>query len=697
MLRFPSVMNKRILILVALVTVLFTGKTILDIFSDRKQVVISSERLSRGFASALNEHAIRTFSNAENTLDTLIRDIRRLPRGGISRREERFHRLLASHKSRSPVSPLLFVVAGDGRLGAASSEYPVRKLDLSDSEYFRFHMKSPAGGVFISRPLNSRLTGSRQICLTKRISNPDGTLAMVVAISVDPLYFSDFYRTIELGKHDRIFLFRRDGATLALEPFNEKFMDRSFPSYRLIGKEWGGNAHAGTFRMKDGTLDGTRRIVSYRFSDSYPVVSVISLREHDMLARWRIRSIKSAGGAFLLMALVGTLGLLVYLQIRELKQSEDKYSLIATTANEGLWMLDAESRITYVNPRVADMFGYQPEEMIGRPIGSFMCQDELQDHEERMRLRRQGVSERYERRFRHRDGAEVWTVVSAAALMDEEEGYQGVVAMCLNVTDRKKSEQRQARLEKELRQAHKMEAVGILAGGMAHDFNNLLQSITAYVFLAKMSIAPDEEAQEYLHEAEKIANQASELGQRLLILSKGGVTLLRAASLPPLILSQVEPILEGTSVAGKFELPEDMPLVTIDEALIIQVISHLATNAVENMPQGGVLRISGRTMMVSSKHELPIPAGEYVLVSFSDTGDGIPAANLPKIFDPYFSTKESRTEKGIGLSLALCHTIIRKHKGMITASSLLGKGTTISFYLPVAGDETASPLFSRCQ
>jgi PAS domain S-box-containing protein len=695
MLRFPSVMNKPVLILVALATIVFTGKTLLDITSDRKQVVISSERLSRGFASALNEHAIRTFSNAENTMDTLIQDIQGVFLQGMPD-EKHLHRLLSGYMFRNPFSPILFVAASDGRIQAVSSEYPVRAKNISDREYFQHHLTNPDKNVYISRPINNRLTGSWLIFLTKRLSNPDGSLRMIVGISIDPLYFSDYYRTIELGKHDRIFLFRKDGAVLTLEPFYEKFMNKTLSTTQLIKKELPSEPRAGTFRMEHGSVDETSRIISYRFSGQYPVISVVSLREDDVLARWRNRSIKSAGGALLLVVLVGTLGLLVYRQVKELKQSEDKYSLIATTANEGIWTLDADARITYVNPRVADMFGYQPGEMVGRLICDFMCPDELSDHKNRMQCRKQGVAERYERRFQHKDGTEVWTVVSAAALIDDEDGYQGVVAMCVDISDRKKSEQRQSRLEEELRQAHKMEAVGILAGGMAHDFNNLLQSITAYVFLAKMGTEPDSEVQEFLDEADKISSQASELGQRLLILSQGGVTMLRSASLPPLILSHVSSALEGTSITGEFDLPVDMPLVTIDESLIIQVISHLTANAVETMPQGGTLRISGKALTISVKHDMPLSPGDYVHIAFSDTGDGIPAANLPKIFDPYFSTKEKRSEKGIGLGLALCHTIIRKHKGMISASSLVGVGTTINIYLPVASDDVPSPHPLQC-
>lgn len=682
MLRFPSVMNKRILILVALVTVVFTGKTLIDITSDRKQVVASAERLSRGFASALNEHAIRTFSNAENTLDALIQDIQGLSPQDMPR-EKQLHGLLAAYMRKMPFSPILFVAAPSGRLYAASSEFPARTVNLSDREYFQHHQNSTDKGVFISRPFNNRLTGTRLIFMTKRLSSRDGSLGMVVGISIDPLYFSEYYRTIELGKNDRIFLFRKDGAILAMGPFFDKIIDNKYPSSLITGG-FPPASHTGTFRMDRGVVDQTSRIVSFRYSDVYPVASFVSLREDDVLARWRSRSFKSAGGALLLVVLVGTLGMLVYRQIKELKQSEDTYSLIATTANEGIWMLDSEQRITFVNPRVRDMFGYRPEEMVGRLISDFMCPDELSDHESRMRFRKQGGAERYERRFQHKNGPEVWTVISAAALIDDEEGYQGVVAMCVDISDRKKSETRQARLEEELRQAHKMEAVGIMAGGMAHDFNNLLQSILGYVFLAKMSADPNSEVQEFLGEAEKISGQACDLSHQLLLLSQGGVPMLRAAPLRPLILSHVSSTLEGTPIIVEFDLPMDMPLVTMDESLMKQVFLHLTTNAIETMPQGGTLRVSGATLTISLRHELPLPLGDYVLISFSDTGAGIPEEHLPKIFDPYFTTKEKRSEKGLGLGLALCHTIVRKHKGMIRASSLVGEGATFTIYLPVS-------------
>ncbi len=689
--RFPSVMSKRILILVVLVTVVFVGKVCFDITSDRRQVIVSAERLSRGFATALNEHAVHTFGTADNTLDEIIQKLSRDPsRGAVE--ESRLHRLLLAYRQKSPYSPFLFVTGSDGVLRATSSEYPIRGHNQAASEYFQHHLNSRDQDVFISRPFNTLLARKLLIVMTKRLSNPDGSLGMIVGIAIDPLHFSDFYRSIELGKHDRIFLFRRDGAVLTLEPVYPSFLKKVIPPTDAVRRTLSRHPHAGTIHMERGLVDDTRRVVSYRFSDRYPLVSVVSLHEGDVLARWRERSIKSAAGALLLVVLVGTLGRLVYRQVRELKQSEDKYSLIATTANEGIWMLDAEDRIMYVNPRVGDMFGYGAEELLGQPISAFMCPDQLADHEARMRFRKTGGSERYERRFLHRDGRDVWTIISAAALVDDEDGYQGVVAMCLDITDRKIGEERRHRLEEQLRQAHKMEAVGILAGGMAHDFNNLLQSIMGYLFLAKMCVDECGEAREYLDEAEKISGQASELGQRLLMLSRGGVAVLRAAPLAPLILPLVSSELAGTAITGEFDLPDDMPHVTMDESMMRQVFSHLTVNAVETMPEGGTLRITGTTLTITARHGLPLPTGRYVHIAFSDTGAGIPPDNLPRIFDPYFTTKEMWNRKGMGLGLALCHTIIRKHKGMISATSLVGEGATFNIYLPVADEEACSSI-----
>lgn len=686
MYRLPSVMNKRILLLVIIVTTLFTGKMFVDISSDKALTVASAERAARGFSSVLSEHAVRTFSEAENTLDDLIQEIEKSTKQPVPD-ELTLHNILIRHKnSRSSVANL-FISSPDGHLYADSSEYPVRAANVSDRDYVRHHQTILNRDLFVSRPYKNHLDSAWNIPLTKKLTNPDGSLRMIVGASIDPIYFSSFYHTIGLTTNDRILLMRKDGSVLSQEPFSETDLGPVPSLSRLVTEELPKAPLLGTYHT-NGTSDGAEnRIVSYRTANDYPLISVVALHMPDALGQWRQRAAKSVGAAILLVLLVGTLGLLVYRQVKELKRSEDKFSLIVTTANEGIWVLDHEIRITYINQRVSDMFGYRPDEMMGRQIGDFMCSDELSDHAKRIQNRKQGLSERYERRFLHRDGSEVWTVVSAAPITDDEHGFLGVVAMCINITDRKRGEEQQARMAEQLRQAHKMEAVGILAGGMAHDFNNVLQSILGYISLAKMSVKPGCEVEDFLEKAETISGQACELGRRLLILSRGGMSFKRSAALTPLILRTVNAVVKESAVSAEYDLPEDLPPVTFDESHMEQVFTHLATNALEAIRGKGELRISGRAITVSEKSELPLPHGSYVHIVFSDTGAGIPAENLPKIFDPYFSTKEIWSQKGQGLGLALCHTIIRKHNGMISAVSAPGAGTSMHLYLPITGGD----------
>lgn len=690
MYRLPSVMNKRILILVIIVTAIFAGKTFVDISSDHTLTIASAERSAKGFAGVLNEHAGRTFSEAENTLDALIKDIEQLPRQSAPD-PAALQRILGNYHNHHSFASNLFVSAPDGHLIADMSGYPVRAVDYSGRDYVRHHQTVRSSDLFVSRPYKSHLDASWNISLTKRISNPDGSLHMIVGLSIDPMYFSGFYHTIGLGGNDRIVLLRKDGTILSQEPFSEKALGPTSTTSHLINEELPRAPFLGTYHTSDESAASASRIISYRTSENYPLISMVSLHKAGVLGRWRQRAAKSAGGALLLVLLVGTLGLQVYRQVKELKLSEDKFSLIVTTANEGIWVLDHETRITYLNQHVADMFGYRPDEMLGRLIGDFMCSDELADHALRMQRRRQGTAERYERRFLHRDGSVLWAVVSAAAITDDEDGFLGVVAMCTDITARKKSEQQQARLEEQLRQAHKMEAVGILAGGMAHDFNNVLQSVLGYISLAKMSVKPGCEVEDYLDQAETISGQACELGQRLLILSRGGMSFKRTAPLPPLILSTVEQVLKESGVNARYHLPDNLPQVTFDEAHMQQVFTHLATNALEAISGEGSLQIYGAVVTVTEKSELPLQQGYYLHIMFCDTGTGIEPENLPRIFDPYFTTKDTWSQKGQGLGLALCHTIIRKHKGTITAESAPGQGTAIHLYLPVADEEGGLP------
>ncbi len=231
---------------------------------------------------------------------------------------------------------------------------------------------------------------------------------------------------------------------------------------------------------------------------------------------------------------------------------------------------------------------------------------------------------------------------------------------------------------------NKLESTGILAGGIAHDFNNLLTVILLNLDLVQKRIPPGEELANPLAVAKKTALLARGLTQQLITFAKGGAPVRKATSLSAVIQEAVRPALSGSRVRCEFLLADDLWLAEVDEGQIGQVIRNLVLNAREAMPQGGVVSIRAENLVRGSPEKPSLPPGDYVRVSITDRGGGIAQEVLPKIFDPYFSTKRRGNLKGMGLGLTICHAIIQKHDGAITVESQVGVGTTFHLYLPAS-------------
>ncbi|MFZ5774205.1 MAG: PhnD/SsuA/transferrin family substrate-binding protein [Thermodesulfobacteriota bacterium] len=250
-----------------------------------------------------------------------------------------------------------------------------------------------------------------------------------------------------------------------------------------------------------------------------------------------------------------------------------------------------------------------------------------------------------------------------------------------DITERK-------RMEIEAAKARNLEALGILAGGIAHDFNNLLYGIMGNLELAEMQLDPASEVYGYLRQAMQAQTQAANLTGRLIAFSPGGN--MRPTLIVPRdhIREETLATLSGTNLRVEFDLAADLSPIRVDPSQFRNVIKHLVLNASEAMaahPEG-TLKITAANVTLPEHHGLhpDLAAGRYVTIAIKDQGCGISAENLPRIFDPYFSTKQRSTQKGMGLGLTLCDTIIRKHDGAITVESKPGQGTTFQLYLPVA-------------
>lgn len=244
----------------------------------------------------------------------------------------------------------------------------------------------------------------------------------------------------------------------------------------------------------------------------------------------------------------------------------------------------------------------------------------------------------------------------------------------LDITERK-------RMEEEVLKGRQMESIGILAGGIAHDFNNLLAVVMGHLSLLKMQIPPMQKEYGHVAEAENTILLARDLTAELITFYRGGTLLKRSVNLQSFIPATVNGFQKNPMTSCTYDISESVWKIMIDRSQVSKVLHHLVCNAEEAMPGGGSIHISAANMELKSS-ALQLPDGHYVRLSVSDTGQGIPAENLPKIFDPYFTTKPMNNRKGVGLGLSVCYSIVRKHGGTMMAESLAGSGTTINIFFP---------------
>jgi signal transduction histidine kinase/CheY-like chemotaxis protein len=248
------------------------------------------------------------------------------------------------------------------------------------------------------------------------------------------------------------------------------------------------------------------------------------------------------------------------------------------------------------------------------------------------------------------------------------------------------------RSEEEMMREAKRESIELLAGGVAHDFNNLLTAILGNIGLARMESGHSAEVSEWLAEAEKASLRARDLTQQLLTFSKGGEPVRRLVALGVSLRDAAQFARQGSRVRCEFEIAPDLWPAEVDLGQISQVVHNLVLNAVQAMPQGGVVTISACNLEKEEMMALGVSAQPGIVISVRDQGPGIRKEDMQKIFQPYFTTKP----RGSGLGLATSHTIARRHRGALRVDSVDGHGATFSLYLPAKpGASTASPSLLR--
>ena len=291
-----------------------------------------------------------------------------------------------------------------------------------------------------------------------------------------------------------------------------------------------------------------------------------------------------------------------------------------------------------------------------------------------------GVARPFETDLHTSNGREVTLRCYLSRFVVEERAHLLVLGQ--DITEERRLERENRRIEAQMLNMQKLESLGVLAGGIAHDFNNILTGIVGNITFAQLALDPSEKASGPLLKAEKACQRAAELASQLLTFARGGQPIKRAFSVKPLVGESASLVLRGTNVRGRIDIPDALSIIEADEGQISQAFNNIVINAVHAMPGGGTLRIAGADETLEPGNRLGLAPGNYVRLSFSDEGCGISEEDLKRIFDPYFTTKTG----GTGLGLASTHSIIKKHEGVILVESKPGKGTTFTIYLPSTGE-----------
>jgi PAS domain S-box-containing protein len=365
---------------------------------------------------------------------------------------------------------------------------------------------------------------------------------------------------------------------------------------------------------------------------------------------------------------------------KALRESEEKFRLVVENANDAIFIVQ-DNAIKFPNPKTVEMLGYEKEELENIPFDSFIHpEDNAKDIGEQIkRLEGDELPGTYSFRVIHQDNKVLWVDLNSVPI--QWEGRPASLNFSRDVTDKK-------RLEEQLLQAQKMEAIGTMAGGIAHDFNNLLMGILGNASLVLSEISANHPYYTEIKNIEQYAQNGAHLTRQLLGFARGGKYEVIPTDLNRLIKKTTEMFSHTRKeirIYDKYET--NIRTVNVDQGQIEQVLMNIYVNAWQAMPGGGDIYVQTENLTVDENDAqlYGLKPGNYVKVSITDTGIGMDETTRQRIFEPFFTTKE--LGRGTGLGLAAVYGIIANHDGCIRVDSEKGKGTTFIIYLPASEKE----------
>ncbi|WP_420997457.1 ATP-binding protein [Cupriavidus sp. 30B13] len=643
-----------------------------DVWRARRSVLADNDRELSSLASALAEQAARTLQGVEFILRRT--SVWYLDPRHTGMAPEEATAFLRQQIDGVPQVRSLTIADAAGRRVATSLQPATGDVSLSGRQYFQDLQRAAPGTVVVGEPIRGMADGRPTFVVAGRLQDEYGRFRGVALASIQIEYFRHFYEEIDLGPGTGIRLLSKAGAPLVV------FADRS------------GRPAPTPVRVAAHPVPG------------FALAIEVSRDESVVLAVWRETSVIALVRTGLISLFIGLLAYALSRQVRrlqtvneQLRASEQRWRAVFENAPLGITVQRLHGPYLASNPAFQRMIGYTPAELAGLRAEDVTHPDDAADTRRRVEalFREDAGSVRFQKRYLHRNGTVVWADLSIARVPASPEASASapqpsldlIVATVEDVTQRREAEENRRRLEGQLRQAQKLEALGTFAGGIAHDFNNILAAILGYGEQALGSPGIGAAQRRHVEQIMRAGERARSLVNRILTFSRSGMTLRVPVPLLPVVTETIELFKASLPARIALDVRIHAPdlVVSGDATHVHQILMNLCSNAVHAMPDGGTLRVS----LGAERFDRPVAlshgtveAGEVACLSVADSGTGIAPEILERIFNPFFTTRG--TGEGTGLGLSLVDGIVREYGGGVDVHSVVGKGTRFDVYLPVA-------------